>query len=180
MYTAPDGRFTAVSLLPLECSPRVLEAVVDSMLYIVDSPRNQVIAVSPSGAQRTIYRSASRPLVDARAVSALDASLASAVARGVPRDIMVRERARFVGDVGQPLPLTWDAVVPDPDGRLWLRHGQCHPDAVRSWEIIDIDGRLLGTHRSDRSIVAARGDLVAVRAFDAFEVAHLAAYRVLR
>jgi hypothetical protein len=59
------------------------------------------------------------------------------------------------GEPGDSLLVTWDRMIPDPTGRLWLRFSACINERDRIWDVIDTTGAQVGTLRSNLHIIAA-------------------------
>jgi hypothetical protein len=77
--------------------------------------------------------------------------------------------SRF-GAVGDTMPITWDRMLPDATGRLWLRHSACVNERERIWDIVDTSGAIQGHFRTADYLVAAYGTHFLARGEDSLGV----------
>jgi hypothetical protein len=159
----------------LECTPRDLAVVVGDVLYVADQAAGRILALSTDGTQREIYRSLRRPRVTAAILADLRRSY---LRDGTPPDSIAAVLARF-GREGSPLPFTWESILADPSGRLWLQVAKCIGPGEREWEVIDTTGRALATFRSGAGGVrAVRGNRAAVITADSVDVIYVNLFRI--
>jgi hypothetical protein len=159
----------------VECTPRYFEAVVGRTLHVADQPSGTVKAISADGATRSLFTSVSRRRITPEIIAFFRRNYES-----LPADSLNEAMRRF-GNVGDPLPYTWDAMLPDPQGRLWLRIAECDLASIRGdreWEVIDSVGALVGTHRSRHLFRAVLGDRAIVVSYDSLDRPHVKLMRV--
>jgi hypothetical protein len=173
-WTRGDGRILTTDPW-LECTPSRLAGVMGDNLYVADQSAGTIIAISPDGSRRVIYKSPTRRRVtdEVRARLRVAYELDS-----VPPDTIDAVLRRF-GSSGDPLPFAWQTMLVDPTGRLWLQIAECLPPEEREWEVIDTAGTAVGTVRvRGAALRAARGDRVLAATFDSLEVPYATLFRV--
>jgi hypothetical protein len=162
----------------VECTPRYFETVVGATLYVVDQDSGTLQSVTADGASRTIYTSRLRRAITEKIIAFF---IRPYEAAQISRDSMDLVLRRF-GKPGDPLPYTWDAIVADPGGRIWLRLAECELDAIRgerAWEVIDTAGALVGVHRSRSNLRSILNDRALVVTYDSLDRVSVNVVRII-
>jgi hypothetical protein len=96
-----------------------------------------------------------------------------------------RDSARYADFHGKALPLPeyaplYSSVKVDPAGRIWLERFRMPLDSTRSWDVLDRDGKLLGSAESPRGVTVLRftGDKMLGRHRDSLGVERVQLFRV--
>lgn len=171
------GGFT----VPLEtidrCDGSTLWTSVGSTVYYTDQRSGSIVAVHPNGSTSVVYRTPFRGLVTDAVRSYVRAQYA--VFKADER--RVDEIVENIGSLGEPLPFAWSRMLADQTGRLWLRLQTCTlPEAGvdNLWEVIDTAGVFMGAVRSNRLLMAVRGDRAIMLEQEPAGEYYVALYRV--
>jgi hypothetical protein len=170
--------------LPAGCTPFPIETVVDSVIIALDAAAGVVMSIDPSGRSRELYTASSRTRVTESLRDSVRNGLRDRYGGegGIPSDT-IESAVERIGGIGDPLP-AWSGVVSDPSGRVWLEIARCPsaPTLPRRFEIIDLEGRLLGriSIPPDLLLLAVRGDRVLVTSQDTLDVQHLQLRRIVQ
>jgi hypothetical protein len=96
-----------------------------------------------------------------------------------------RDSARYAEFHAKAIPLPefaplYVGVEVDPSGRIWLERFRMPLDSTRSWDVLDRDGKLLGTAESPRGVTVLRfaGDRMLGRHRDSLGVERVQLFRV--
>ena len=171
LWVEEDGG-TANLNMGWACDPPLLHAVIGSTLFVVDQKSASVLAVDMSGNRRTVFTRDSK----GRVTSAMHANIRKTFARAKPADVEALLE-RF-GAPGQSLYVTWDWMVADPAGGIFLRYSSCINSGERIWDWIDTSGVHRGTLTSNRHIIAAYKDYLLVRGEDSTGVPEVSRWKV--
>jgi hypothetical protein len=78
------------------------------------------------------------------------------------------------------MPVTWDRMIADASGRLWLRYSGCANDQERIWDIVDTSGTRRGWFRTRNHIIAAYDSFFLARGADSLGVPAITRWRIVR
>lgn len=174
-WTAADGISHSLGSL---CTPRPFATTIGSTLYLAHSSSGYVSSISSAGSERRIHEVQNRATLSQEYLEGLRRMYN---AQNVPEEVASEALAKF-GEAGGPQPSAWDRIVPDQDGRLWLRISDCAraPEAPHLWEVVDAERGYLGSVSipSDYSLNAVRGSIGVAYSYDSLDVASVAILRM--
>jgi hypothetical protein len=78
------------------------------------------------------------------------------------------------------MPVTWDRMIADASGRLWLRYSGCANDQERIWDIVDTSGTHMGWFRTRNHVIAAYDSFFLARGADSLGVPAITRWRIVR
>ena len=156
-----------------QCDPPVLAAVIGHTLFVADQKTGRVLAVSADGTSRVAFVSPRKSRVTTQVHERVKSTYARV--RPAERDAVLEQ----IGDIGDSLYVTWDQMIPDVSGRIWLRFSGCVNERPRIWDIMDTSGTHRGTVRTDLHIVAAYDRSVLVRGEDSIGTPELAIWKLV-
>ena len=177
-YIEADEHTASVSSAPF--GRETVHLVGDSVLYIGTNDAWEIAEYARSGALRRLIRRQMqpRPLVD-RDVAAWKAAERASMASAPPQ---FRERFQQMRE-RMPLPTTppsYESMLLDPDGGLWVKDYRSPADSVTTMTVFDSTGQFLGTvrlpDRFDPTQVAR--DFMAGTYRDEDDVEYVRVYRI--
>jgi hypothetical protein len=162
------------------CAARPYEIVLGSVVVALNADGGTVSAIAESGTTKEIYRDASQPRITPELRTALEIAWQGYFDPPPPASIVEESIARL-GAVGDALP-SWQGVVGDPDGRLWLQKAVCPGAVWPTYEVVSLQGTLLGTFATPErmSVLAVRGDDILMVREDNVGTEHLELFRLQR
>ncbi|MBP6444775.1 MAG: hypothetical protein KA267_12180 [Gemmatimonadales bacterium] len=137
-FTVPCG--TGVCNLGVPYGVRAMAAVAGGRIFLGNGERYELLRVDPRTKRvDTLRRNvAAVPLDAARRAYFLDSMMAS-----LPPERVALIRDRLKETPVRPTMPFFDALIADDRGQLWLARPQRRGAAMRSWELLDGEGRLL-------------------------------------
>jgi hypothetical protein len=169
------------------CLAETLHATSGDHVLVTDSRAGRLYTMDPSGTLTELYESGHRAEVEPAYVERMEGLIESFESEHgqatAESKRVVRDR---VGDVGDPLPAVWSALVPDVEGGVWLERAIClageDSERPRVWEVVGGDGRLEGTVRvpGHLRIISVRGNRVLASFRDDLGIPYLTMYEVQR
>jgi hypothetical protein len=160
-----SGRTFTIRHLP-GCTAVNLAALIGNSVYVAEQQSGTVFSVLPGRAQRSIFKLAGRT------IDAEFARVWRTPPGGPPGSQRVADDilASF-GKLGDPFPYSWDMLLADPTGSLWLRRVECGPPVrERLWDVVDTAGGLRAQLRTDAQLLAVNGRHALVVAGDSVTV----------
>ena len=130
------------------CLPEIEQLVGGDRILIADGKRGVLYALHRSGELTELMRETSRGTVGEDAVTRVRQMIEDTESYVEPvLDDAEQAILAQVGEVGDPLPSAWSAMLQDPeDGSIWLRRAACFPeDPTETWDVVDAEGRPTAT-----------------------------------
>ncbi|MEX2283585.1 MAG: hypothetical protein WEE89_13960 [Gemmatimonadota bacterium] len=176
-WTYPNGSGTNVVMA--SCFPALLDAAVDGRIVLIDNAAGTMILVDRAGRSSIIFERQHSQMVTPDMISRVKKSLASFPAPA-PAETMTAVLKRL-GVEGSRLPTTWDRIIPDQTGRVWLRRAQCQlRPPIRTWDVVDLSGRWVAIASiPDIEVLAAREMRLLGLVRDSLGIEHVALYEVI-
>jgi hypothetical protein len=155
------------------CDPSLLAATVGQTLYVADQTAGQILAVNPGGTSRIVFESPRKGRVTDEMIRKVKTNFSRARPAELNRVLGV------FGGRGDSLHITWDRMIPDATGRIWLRFSECINQGDRVWDLIDTAGVRRGALRTNLHIIAAYDRSVLVRGEDSIGTPELTIWKLV-
>jgi hypothetical protein len=143
-FSVPCGTATSPGIcgMGVPYGLRTQAAIADGRVFIGNGERYELLRITlPSGRVDTLRRSVPEVPLDA----ARRAYFVDSIVEGLPPARQALVRDRFAGAPMRRAMPFFDALLGDDRGRLWLARPQVRAAAMRTWDVLDADGALIGS-----------------------------------
>jgi hypothetical protein len=184
VFLGEKGAVGATYYLGSSCLPEARHVVTNDGFLVADSRDGILYSFDRSGDKRILHQATQRATVSAGAVEAVERFIRGSERMSGRATRRSKESVRGqIGQVGDPLPSVWSAMVQDVSGRVWLRRASCFSaDSIETWEVFDDRGKLLATVRVPQTIriLSVNRDRLIGVVTDHLDVGHVAVFRIRR
>lgn len=168
------------------CLPETFHATQGNEVVVASTRDGILHGLDRQGRLRTLFRTEYRGRVRQDFVDRVERAIEWQEERGPVTGASKDTAWQRVGEVGDPLPAAWSAMVTDVRGGVWLERAECPASgldpAPTTWEVLDEEWQLRATVEvpGEARVLSVHGDKVLAAITPYGAIPRLALYRVER